>query len=224
MTATVLSEGLHAGAFIVSEAEQGFFSRDQVTVALSQTILAGQVIGKVAVPSGITSSGTADAGNTGNGTLTLDASNPVDTGAQDGNYRLVALAPTEFEVLDPKGINIGRVATGATFANQIKFVVAAGGTAFAVGDAFTVTVGRESVQATDEQVKPWTPSATDGSQNPTGIMVYPVTTDGTATKLGTMLARHSEVRLSDLTFGGSPSAAQQKECIEQLRRLGIVCR
>lgn len=226
MTATVISEGLHGGAFIVSEAEQGYFSREQVTVALSQTLAAGQVLGAVDVPASVTSSAAADASNTGNGTFTLDATNPTDTGAQDGNYRVVAIsagASAVFEVIDPKGVEIGRVTTGgAAFASQIKFTIGAGGTAFAVGDAFTVTVGVES--GNDRQVKAWTPTATDGSQNPVGILIYPKTTDGSNTTQGSMIARHAEVRLADLTFGGSPSAAQKAECIEQLRRIGIVCR
>lgn len=107
MTATVLTEGLHAGAFIVSEAEQGYFSRDQVTVALSQTLVAGQVVGKVGVPAGETSSVAADAGNTGNGVFTLDATNPVAAGAIDGIYRVVCIAVAAnsgtFAVTDPKG-------------------------------------------------------------------------------------------------------------------------
>lgn len=226
MVATVLTEGLHAGAFIVSEAEQGFYTRDQVTVGLSQTILAGQIVGKIAVPAGVTSSVVADAANTGNGVFTLDATNPVAAGAQDGAYRVVCIAVAAnlgtFEVLDPKGVEIGRVQVAATFNNQIKFVIADGATDFAAGDAFTVLVGRET--GTDEQVVAWIPSATDGSQNPAGIMYGPVTTDGTATKLGTIVVRHAEVRLSDLTFGGSPTAAQKAACIEALRRLPIICR
>lgn len=41
---TKLSEGLHAGAFLVSEAN-GTLSRDEVTIGASQTLVAGQVIG-----------------------------------------------------------------------------------------------------------------------------------------------------------------------------------
>lgn len=224
MTATVLSEGLHAGAYLVSE-HHGY-SRDQVTVALSQTIAAGQVVGKVGIPANETSSVTADSGNTGNGVFTIDGTAPVASGALDGNYRVVCIAAATnsgtFSVTDPKGVEIGRVVVGGTFNNQIKFSIADGATDFVAGDAFTVTVGRET--GTDEQVKAWDPAATDGSQVPAGIMMYPVTTDGSTTKLGTIHARHAEVRLTDLTFGGSPSAAQKSECIEQLRRLGIVCR
>lgn len=224
MTATVISEGLHAGAYLVNE--DRYFSRDQVVVALSQTLVAGQVVGKIGVPAGETSSVAADAANTGNGLFTIDATNPVAAGAKDGNYRVicegVAANGGSFQVVDPNGVEIGKVAVGATFNNQIKFVIADGATDFVTGDAFTVTVGRES--GTDEQVKAWDPANTDGSQIAAGILMYPVTTDGSNTKQGTIHARHTEVRLSDLTFAGSPSAAQKAEGIEQLRRIGIICR
>jgi hypothetical protein len=224
MTALVISEGLHAGAYLVSE-HHGY-SRDQVTVALNQTIAAGQIVGKVGTPATETSSVTPDATNTGNGAFTLDPTTPVLTSAVDGNYRVICDlggATAEFEVEDPNGHSIGRYAIGgAAFSNQIKFTIAAGGTAFAAGDSFSVSVLRRS--GIDEQVVAWTPTATDGSQVPAGIMMYPVTTDGTATKLGTIHSRHAEVRLADLTFGGSPTAAQKSECIEGLRRLTIVCR
>jgi hypothetical protein len=224
MTATVLSEVLHAGAYIVSE-HHGF-SRDQVVVALNQNIAAGQIVGAIDVVAGVTSSVAPDAGNTGNGVFTLDGAAPVAAGAKDGIYRVVCQAVAAnggtFEVFAPDGTELGKVAVGATFNNQIKFVVADGATDFVVGDAFSVTVGVES--GNDRQVKAWDPANTDGSQNPVGVMMYPVVTDGSATKLATIHARHAEVRLSDLTFGGSPSAAQKAECIEQLRALGIICR
>jgi hypothetical protein len=79
MTALVISEGLHAGAYLVSE-HHGY-SRDQVTVALNQTIAAGQIVGKVGTPATETSSVTPDATNTGNGAFTLDPTTPVLTSA-----------------------------------------------------------------------------------------------------------------------------------------------
>jgi hypothetical protein len=90
-----------------------------------------------------TTAAVADAGNTGNGTLTVDATTPVLTGAQSGAYRAVCILAAAnggtFAVFDPAGVEIGRVAVGATFANQIKFVINDGATDFAVGDAFTIT-------------------------------------------------------------------------------------
>jgi hypothetical protein len=225
MTATVLTEGLHAGAFIVSE-DEGWFSRDQVTVALSQTLNAGHVIGKIGTPASETSSVTADAGNTGNGVFTLDVTNPVAASAINGTYRVVCIAAATnsgtFEVVDPNGVEIGRVVVAATFNNQIKFVIADGATDFVVGDAFSVLVGRET--GTDEQIKEWNPANTDGSQVVRGILVWPITTDGSNTKTAAIIARHAEVRLTDLTFGGSPTAAQKADAIEQLRKIGIICR
>jgi hypothetical protein len=64
-----------------------------------------------------TSSAAADAGNTGNGTITMDVTTPVLAGAKNGVYRavndLVAANSGEFVVYDPDGIEIGRVAVGA---------------------------------------------------------------------------------------------------------------
>lgn len=223
MTATVLIEAEHAAAFVLSE---GFnkFSRDQVTVGQSQTLAAGQVVGKVGIPASETSSVAADTGNTGNGVFTLDGSAPVASSAIDGAYRVVCIAVAtnsgQFLVSDPKGVELGRVAVGATWNNQIKFVIADGATDFAAGDAFTVSVGRQS--GTDEQVLAWSPSATDGSQRAAGIMIGPVATGAGQTAQAIMLSRHAAVRLSDLAFGGSPTSAQLAEAIEQLRALGII--
>ncbi len=76
MHVTVFTEALHPGAFLVSEA-QGMRSREAAVVAISQTIEAGEVLGKTVVIAGATSLAAASAGNTGNGTITLDATTPV---------------------------------------------------------------------------------------------------------------------------------------------------
>src|SRR5258706_15541199 len=102
-----LTEQLHPGAFIVSE-EENFHCRASVVIALSQTILAGQVLGKTGLPAGETSSVAADAGNTGNGVFTLDVTNPVSAAARDGIYRVVCIAVAanggSFAVFDPEGV------------------------------------------------------------------------------------------------------------------------
>lgn len=220
---TTLTETMHAGAFIVSESENGYYSRDQVTVALSQTLLAGNPVYKSGVIASETSSVAADAGNTGNGVFTIDGTAPVAAGAMNGNYRvvndLVAANGGEFLVFDPNGVNIGRVAVGATFNNQIKFVIADGSTDFAIGDAFTVSVGRES--NTDETV---TALPNDGSQVCAGLMVYPVTTGGSATAKGALLCRVAEYRAADITWPSGISAANKAKAIEELRAIGLIGR
>jgi hypothetical protein len=223
-TGIVQTESKHPGSFMVSEAD-GRLSRDKFTVALSQTLVPGQVIGKTAVIGSVTSSVAADAGNTGNGIFTIDGTTPVLAGAKNGIYRvinmLVSTNSGEFVVFDPKGKEIGRVAVGATFSNEIKFAIADGSTDFAIGDAFSVTVG---IEETDYQVEALNVSGTDGSQRAAGISWGSYVTDGSNTVKGTFITRNAEVRASDLTWPAGITAVQQADYIRQLEDLGIVLR
>lgn len=97
----------------------------------------GKPIGGIEAAAENTVVSAANAGNTGNGTLgTLSAI----TGAQPGAYGVVFIAATKFEVYDPLGNFLGLGATGTAFSNQVQFTITAGGTAFAAGDGFSVTV------------------------------------------------------------------------------------
>jgi hypothetical protein len=222
---TTLTEALHAGAFLVSEAN-GMRAREIGTIALSQTLVAGQVLGATAVIAGVTSSAAADASNTGNGVFTIDVTAPVAAGAKNGVYRvvnnLVAANGGEFEVFDPDGVNIGRVAVGATFNNQIKFAIADGSTDFAIGDAFSVTVG---IEQSDKNYKAFDTTATDGAQHAAGILWEAVTTDGSTKQQATVVVRGCEVRAADLTWPSvSLTAAQKAAAIIELQALGIILR
>lgn len=226
MVGITLNEALHPGAFIVSESKGPYHTREAVVIALSQTILVGQLLGRANVAADVTSSAAAAAGNTGTGVFTIDATTPVLAGAKNGVYRVVCDAVAanggEFEVFDPKGISIGRVAVGATFATEIKFAIADGGTDFTVGDAFNVTVGIEDADYQYE-VLDLTKAGDEGKV--AGIAVYGVVTDGSTTqKITAMVRGPAEVRLSDLTFPSGATSAQQADLIRQLEALGIVCR
>ena len=125
---------------------------------------------------------------------------PVAAGAKNGVYRavneLVATNSGEFVVFDPDGTEIGRVAVGATFNNQIKFVIADGATDFAIGDAFSITVG---IEETDYQVAAYNPTGVDGSQRVAGILWEGITTDGVNLGAGVVITRRrSPRRGSDL--------------------------
>lgn len=223
-TGIVQTESRHPGAFMVSEANSRR-ARDTFVVALNQTIVAGQVCGKTAVIAGATSSVAADASNTGNGVFTLDVTAPVGAGAKDGIYRvvndLVAANSGEFIVTDPDGIEIGRVAVGATFNNQIKFVIADGATDFAIGDAFSVTVGLEE---TDYQMVALNLAAADGSQRIAGISWDNVTTDASNLQSGVFITRAAEVRGVDLVWPVGITATQLAEGLRALEKLGIIVR
>jgi hypothetical protein len=221
-----LTETLHPGAFIVSESDQGFYSRDAVLIALSQTIRPGMVLGKRAIVAGVTSSAAAAASNTGgSGAMTLDVTAPVGAGVQDGVYQAICIEPASnggtFEVFDPQGVSLGVVAVGGTFNNQIKFVIA-DATDFVAGDRFLITVGVE--YDGDMEYLAHDPAATDGSQVACAIAIYGVTTDGSTKQKIAALTRRAEVRLSDLEFKSGISAANKAETIDQLRAVGIVCR
>jgi len=212
-TGIVQVEPKHAGAFMVSEAP-GRQSRDRFVVALNQSLAAGQAVGKTAVIAQVTSSAVADASNTGNGVITLDAAAPVAAGAKNGVYRavneLVATNSGEFVVFDPDGIEIGRVAVGATFNNQIKYVIADGATDFAIGDAFSITVG---IEDTDYQIAAYNPAGVDGSQRVAGILWEGVTTDGVNLGVGVVIVRAAEVRGVDLVWSAGITAIQRADAI-----------
>jgi hypothetical protein len=221
----MLTETIHAGAFIVQEMP-GYYSRDSLTVALSQTLVAGQVCGRVGVPANIVSSAAADAANTGgSGAITIDGTNPVSASAKNGRYRAVCIEPATnggtFAVNDPDGVEIGKVAVGATFNNQIKFVIA-DATDFVAGDAFNIDVIRE--EGADEQAKALDLAGTDGSEVGSCIIVYPVTTDGSTTKKAAFMTRNCEVRAADLTWPSGITADQKAAQIENLRKKGIILR
>jgi hypothetical protein len=222
-TGIVQTESRHAGGFMVSEAE-GRRSRDKAIVALSQTLVAGQVIAKTAVIANVTSSATADASNTGTGAITLDVTTPVAAGAKNGTYRainnLVAANSGEFEVFDPDGFYLGRVLVGATFNNQIKFVIA-DATDFAIGDAFSIIVG---IEQSDYQVLAFAPAGTDGSQRPAGIIWDNITTDGSNLGACVLISRDAEVRGVDIVWPAGITAIQKADAIRQLEKLRIILR
>lgn len=219
------TEARHPGEFLLSEAE-GRRSRDNGVIAINQTIVPGTVLGALAVVASLTAVAAADAGNTGNGVFTLDVTTPALAAAQEGKYRVVCAAVVAnagtFEVFDPAGVEIGRYQAGAAaFANQIKFTIADGATDFAVGDAFTVTVG---VEMADKQYGALNLAAADGTQNAAAIALYGVTTDGTTTVAIALLTNDAEVIGAALTWPAGITAAQKAAAILQLRQLGIKVR
>jgi hypothetical protein len=138
-----------------------------VTLASGQDLLRGAVLGEILL--GAASSAAKAGGNTGNGTLTLDASTPVLAGAKAGVYtvRCTAAASNSgtFEVQDPDGYVLGDVVVGATFSDDVKFVIADGSSDFIVGDGFDITVAAGSGKFVLSLA-----AARDGSQTPAAVL------------------------------------------------------
>lgn len=215
---TVLTEARHDGGFLVSEAG-GHRSRDVGTLGGATKFLAGMVLATLA---GGAAAATAKAGNTGNGVFTLDATTPVLDTAMVGTYvvRCTATATNggTFRVFDPSGDVLGDVAVGATFNDQIKFVIADGAADFIIGDEFDV-----AVSALSQTYVQFNPTAADGTQIATGISFANV--DATlANQPGLVVKRAAEVNGSELIWPSGITETQLASATEQLMALGIISR
>lgn len=223
----LLTEDIHPGAFIVSESEGPFHTREAVVIALSQTIKPGTVLARNAVVAAVTVAAAALAGSTGNGVLTMDVTTPALEGAKNGNYRVVCVEAAAnagtFEVFDPSGRAIGRhTVGGAAFATEIKFAIADGATDFVAGDEFVIAVG---IEQGDYNYSALDLTKAGDFAKAAGIAVYGVTTDGsTKQKISAIVRGPCEVRLSDLTWPAGITAVQLAEGIRQLEALGIIGR
>jgi hypothetical protein len=101
-----------------------------------------------------------------------------------------------FSVTDPKGVFVANATVGSAFSTQLGFTIADGAPDFIVGDEFDVTVVNQEYVA-------WTPGDT-----PAAIAGYGATTGASTTAEIAIINAAATVRLSDITFGGSPTAAQ----------------
>lgn len=182
----------------------------------TDAMVRGTVMGKITLGD---ASAAADGGNTGNGTFTLDATTPILNGAKVGAYTVTCVAAASnggtFRVEDPDGTVLGDVAVGSTFADDIKFAIADGGTDFVVGDKFTVTIAAGS-----GKIVPSLAAATDGSQVPHGILANDtLAADGADIEANIYIG--GEFNSDNLTFGTGHTAASVKD---GLRGKGIYIR
>ena len=213
---TIKTEGLHTGEFIQSEAS-GERSREEITIASGENLKVADVIAQTMTGGTITAA--ADAGNTGNGTVTGLS---VGSGAQEGEYRLVCTEPAvdagTFQIEDPDGTIIGTAVVAVAFAGDIGLTINDGATDFVAGDSFTLTV----TQTTGEwQVL--APAATDGSEVAAGVLYDDV--DATlAAASGVVIAREAEVNGKLIGWPTGITAAEKDLAITQLTERGIIFR
>ena len=142
---SVLTEGQHAGEFIVSEAN-GHLSREALTVLSGQTLVAGDVMGRVKraqaaapIPAVV---------GTGNGVMTAVKLGPE---GKSGSYvvtcTVAAAHGGTFSVVNPDGealpdmvLTAGAGVTTDYGHPEIDFSITDGSTDFIVTDVFTVVV------------------------------------------------------------------------------------
>lgn len=206
-----LTETLHQGEFIVSEAN-GTRSREQVTLAiLAAALPAGQVLGKISKAG--TATATALAGNTGNGVF---GAITVGAGAKTGSYRLFITAAAAnagtFQLEDPDGVLVETGTVGVAFnSGGVAFTLADGAVDFAVGDGFTIAVA-----AGAGTYAAYNAAGTNGTEVAAAILYAPAPIS-TATQKATVVVRDAEVDESLLT--GLDAAGKTA-----LTALGIVMR
>lgn len=215
-----VTEGRHAGEFILSEANF-HRSRENVTIAFSQTILPGTVLGKKAVVANVVATPSAAAGNTGNATIAMTAPETT-TKVKDGRYKGIAVTATTVRWEDPDGKDLGISTHGAAFAKGgIKFTITAGGNANVAGDEFYVDVAAD---AEDFQFVAFNQDGTDGSEVPAAVAIYGVTTPADATAKIAVIARDAEINGHQIEWPSDIEAAEKANASQALAALGIIVR
>ncbi|RXF72116.1 head decoration protein [Hansschlegelia zhihuaiae] len=186
----------------------------------------GTVLGAITGDGAATATVAADAGNTGNGVLTMATPATTST-AKTGVYVVTCTEPATnggtFSVEDPDGVTIGTAKVGVAYAKQVRFTIADGATDFVAGDLFTITVDKE---APSEKLTAIDFSATDGRQNACGVsLIKTVALDGEDNVDGVVFSkRGSVVRRQGLVWPAGATDDQIAKAVKQLKDLGVLVR
>lgn len=134
---TTLTETLHAGGFLVSEAP-GDRSRDTGTLITGQNLVAGAVMGQIT--KAIAAAPIPAIVGTGTGLMSALSFGPS---VQTGSYVITLLATSAtaaFSVVAPDGKALANGAVGTAYSSDhINFLISNGGT-MTTGDSYTVVV------------------------------------------------------------------------------------
>lgn len=213
-----LTEGKHDGEFIATPGP-GTISNDAGTLASGQDLVAGAVVGQITLG---TPTVDPDAGNTGDGVLTL-AGTPLGANAQAGDYIVTCIAESAdagtFRVVAPDGSVIGDATVAVAFtSSHINFTISDGASDWDAGDFITVTVPAGSGEFTE-----LAPAAVDGSQRAAGILYGSVDASAAAADC-VVVRRIAEVVSAELTWPDGISDGDKGTALDQLEALGIIAR
>lgn len=189
----------------------------------------GTPLGEITAGGAISVAQAAEAGNTGNGTLTL--ANPASAAkVKLGVYTVIcttggADGASKFRVEDPEGVAIGTATGGAAFNKAVKFTIAGGGAAFAAGDRFNVTVS-QAAGNDDGKIVPWDPEASDGSEVICGFSLRPLEAPAGEDKPGLVYIRRIALLAGSAVHwpDGLDTATRLAAIRDVEARLGIVIR
>lgn len=207
------------------ELEQGY-CRESVTILSGAGVLdIGTVLGKVT--KGSASSAAKSGGNTGNGTLVLDATTPILAGATPGVYSVRFVTTTSIRIESPAGVVLGDTAIGgsegnsATIAEHIKALVTQGATPFAAGDGFDITIAAGSSKYVAHKN-----GAVDGSEVACAVLLQKIDATSADAKNVIVLDHGPAIvsRLGLLWDTSVDSEAKKDAAIAQLAERGIKTR
>jgi hypothetical protein len=226
MTVAVFTEAQHPFDGLLENEHQ--LSIDEVTIAPSQTIVVGALLGAVGVVADMSATPGAPVlgpGSSGDGVLTMDATAPIRSDAINGVYQVEfsgSGATATFNLIDPNGVDVGAGAVGTTFSGPLKFEIADDAAHhYNLGDVIPITVVRPLY---GEQFEAWSPTATDGSQVPVAIACYPATTGAAQTVKIAALRRNGSWRASAINWPNDATTAQREFAQQQLLERKIVLR
>lgn len=167
---SIKTEGVHAGEFLLSEAN-GTRSRKEVIITAGAGILAaGTLIAMITAANAAVA--TAGGGNTGNGVMgTITTGSAAVTGTYVLTITESVAAGGKFELVDPLGSLVGEGSVGVAFAaGGLSFTLADGAADFIVDDVFTI-----AVTAALGEYRPYDDDGTDdGRRAASGILYAPV--------------------------------------------------
>ena len=192
------------------------YSRQAVSVATTQSLSVGEVIGR---NDRYADTVTYAAGNTGDNAAAFT----LGTGAKIGTYQAVCAtnktAGSEtWNVYDPNGAWLGTATTGVTFTNTAVQVVISTGTTTAATTNDTIYM---PVSRTEGSVGELSFSATDGKQYAYGVMAETKTT-GKTSLTSVAVVRDATVSRTNLVWPSGATDAQKLKALEELRERGIV--
>ena len=175
----------------------------QVTILAGQNLDVGSLIGEISKVCPTT--GTADGGNSGNGTCT---SVTAGTKAELGTYTLRCIdADTDaatFAVYTPSGVRLYDAATGVAYSSpHINFTVSDGSADFVVGDSFTIAITSPS----SEKYKLALAAAVDGSQELESALVLGEDVDASLADTVSFAYLTGSFNKNKMTFGTGYTAA-----------------
>lgn len=204
----------------------GQFREDTLRFDGADTFVKGTLLARRAVLAAITPA--ADAGNTGDGTVTAASVVAGPKVPLVGAYILRCTGAVTnggiFRLEDPNGAIVATglamtAGAGAATIFEVEgmvFTVTDGATDFAAGDFFTLTV------AADGKLVPFTPAGSRGDQIPVAVLTYEVTATGAGTlAIRALVAGVVNKRRLIIDVDGDGDNITDA-ILDQLRDMGIV--